>query len=115
MLISARRFGIRPMASGDSVLTYGPDRELHASARHDKQTAWLMTIPEIRGPSRPVLRKARGPAGPVGPATERVLAGFRREGRARGPGTGRGRPVGAGDRRGRQAPLRGVTSGFRAG
>ena len=30
------------------MLTYGPDRELHASARHDKQTAGLMTNPGIR-------------------------------------------------------------------
>ena len=44
--------------------------------------------------------KLGGQPSSVGPATERVLAGFRREGQ--GQGAGGGRPVGAGGRRGPQ-------------
>ena len=45
--------------------------------------------------------KLGGQPSPVGPATERVLAGFRRRRTVPGSGTGGGRPVGAGGHRGR--------------
>ena len=51
MLNPARRFGIRPMASSDSVLTYGPDRELHTSTRHGRRSGGTIDsrkIPYLR-------------------------------------------------------------------